>query len=809
MAGTRVFVRAGACVIGLAVILAACTAPGRPVTAAGSPVPGPPVADGGANVLLTPGGTAWTTTGDEVLRSADGGATWHAVTPVKTDCGCLGPVYFLGATDAWGLAERNIPYTSQFAARVWLTTSGGHRWTKGGSLPGEPSLDNADTSKQMDFADPRHGWILGYGVPVVPASPGATPRLEVVLWRTGNGGLTWRMTGSGGLPEAGRAARAFGGPGSCGSQDSLGLTFISATAGWLTGDGCGGSTPQAWATGDGGEHWRRITVPPPPGGWPAGGTADTEAPVFTTTMDGLLPVSTGPGRLLIYRTQDAGQRWTLASQVVTGSLERPAGLIVLSPFRWLLPVSDGLLTTGTAGRRWQLVGSGVDLPDLAGLSMLPDGTGIAEGGQPYPFAAYRTTSGGRSWSPVGRSADGTGGKAALVYGIDMTGRNRGFAYGLAGIKATSDGGRRWTSVAKSVGAISGLAFGSRRSGIAVAADSVLTTSDGGARWNPGGEPTAGPLNWVQALSGSVAVGAVCETPDAWAFERTTDGGLSWQQVRLPGGAAGGTATGGTGGGVTGRAALNGGDVTGGACGAPSGRSVCFATPRAGFYVAPAKGRLEAYRTSDAGRRWEAAAGPLPRETSGLSACGRGRLWAVALEPDSGMSEQAYAVFRSRDGGRSWRQVLAPLTAQRAPLAGTGRPGSITTAPGTGLAALDVVSPLTAWVVGSCEACGDGLLTVIRTEDGGQTWLTPGGAPATQPGGSGAQSGGASATQAGVASATQAGVVPGLATLSAASFRSATTGWLLGWPAAQRGPTVLLATHDGGASWQRIAVFGRP
>ena len=795
MARTRIFVRAGAGVAGLAVVLVACTAPGRPAAVSAAPAlpgPGAPVADGSAEVLLTPGGAAWATSSDAVLRSTDGGVTWHVVRPAKTACGCFGPVYFLGANDAWGLAERNIPYTSEFAARVWLTTSGGRRWTKGGSLPGEQGLDNADVFKQMDFADARHGWILGYGVPPSPASSGAAARLHVVLWRTGDGGLSWRMAGSGRLPEAAHAASPLGGPGSCGSQDSLGLTFTTAVTGWLTGDTCGGRTPQAWITGDGGQHWRRITVPPPPGGWPAGGTADTEAPVFTTTTDGLLPVSTGPGRLLIYRTQDAGQHWALASQVTTGSLERPAGLIALSPARWLLPVSDGLLTTGSAGRRWQLVGSGVDLQDLGALSMLPDGTGIASAGSAtYPFAAYRTTSGGRSWSPVGRSPGISGDKTTLVDGIDMTGRGRGFAYGLAGIRATRDGGRRWTPVAKSVGAISGLAFGSHRRGIAVAAYSVLTTSDGGARWNPGGEPAAGPLNWIQALSGSVAVGAVCGTSSSSALERTTDGGRSWQRVRLPGTADGPAAGGSGGSGGSGGGTAAG--LNGGACGPPSGRPVCFATPRAGFYLAPAKGRLVLYRTTDAGRTWAAAAGSLPRETAGLSACGRGFLWAVALEPYSGMGPQGYAVFRSPDGGRSWREVLASAGAKGAPLTGTGRPGSIPTAPGAGLTALDVVSPLTAWVVGSCEACGDGLLTVIRTDDGGRTWLTPGGAPAAQADG---------------VPATKAGVVPGLATLSAASFRSAATGWLLGWQSGERGPTVLLATHDGGASWQRIAVLGR-
>jgi photosystem II stability/assembly factor-like uncharacterized protein len=401
--------------------------------------------------------------------------------------------------------------------------------------------------------------------------------------------------------------------------------------------------------------------------------------------------------------------------------------------------------------------------------MLPGGTGLAAGGEPggagtYPFAAYRTASAGRSWSPVGRSPDVSGGKGSLVYGITMTSRTHGLAYGLAGIQATSDGGRRWTPVARSVGAISSLAFGDHRHGIAVAQGSLLITSDGGRHWDPGGEPAAGRLTWVQAVSGSVAVGGVCGEQDASAFERSTDGGRSWHQVTLPGAQAA--------------------SVTAGACGAAPGTAVCFATPRAGFYVAPGKHRARLQRTADGGRTWAVVAGALPRGTTGLSACGRSTLWAVADAPDSPVNEQEYAVFRSVNGGRSWIKVLAANSAQDMQPAGAGRPVSVTRAPEPSLAALGVVSPLTAWLAGSCGGCGGyGQLAIIRSGDGGATWIAPGGGPVTRP-----------------------DLVPGLSLLSAASFRSATAGWLLGWPAARSGATVLLATADGGASWQRIAVF---
>jgi len=178
------------------------------------------------------------------------------------------------------------------------------------------------------------------------------------------------------------------------------------------------------------------------------------------------------------------------------------------------------------------------------------------------------------------------------------------------------------------------------------------------------------------------------------------------------------------------------------------------------------------------------AGALPRGTTGLSACGRSTLWAVADAPDSPVNEQEYAVFRSVNGGRSWIKVLAANSAQDMQPAGAGRPVSATRAPEPSLAALGVVSPLTAWLAGSCGGCGGyGQLAIIRSGDGGATWIAPGGGPVTRP-----------------------DLVPGLSLLSAASFRSATAGWLLGWPAARSGATVLLATADGGASWQRIAVF---
>jgi hypothetical protein len=260
---------------------------------------------------------------------------------------------------------------------------------------------------------------------------------------------------------------------------------------------------------------------------------------------------------------------------------------------------------------------------------------------------------------------------------------------------------------------------------------------------------------------------------------TSDGGRHWHPGAEPAAGAGSAGAGSAGG------------IPPGACGGIQGTAACFATPSTGFYLAPANGRRPVlYRTADGGRSWHASGDPVPRGIAGLSACGGNALWAVTLQQT--MSGQPYSIVRSGDGGRTWTEVLATAGAQPASRGSAGGPAAVTAGPGPFLAALEVTGPLTAWVVGSCDQCGRGGQLAVARTDGGTSWTVPAGTSAGQP-----------------------GPVPVLATLSSASFGPASfgpapAGWLLGWPTgASAGPTVLLATGDGAASWQQIAVFPGP
>jgi hypothetical protein len=509
-----------------------------------------------------------------------------------------------------------------------------------------------------------------------------------------------------------------------------------------------------------------VTLPAPGGGWPAKATIGVRAPVFTTTADGVLPVSTGPGTLLIYQTADGGAHWLLASTVRTGAFARPAGLVVLSQRRWLLPVSDGLLATGDAGAHWRLIGSGIDLADLGPLSLLPGGAGLAAAGAPaepatYPYVVYRTSDGGARWSPQGRLPWLFGAKRpALLRGATPTGTRTGIRYGLAGIDATSDGGRRWIVAARTVGTIGQVSYGDKSHAVAITTTSVLITADGGSRWRPGGEPAAGPLSTVAMVSGSVGFGTVCTGPDTGqsALERTGNGGLSWRPVRLPGTADPGVPVGASG---------------VGPCGG-TGPAVCFATPGTGYYLTSASGKplgragskVVLYRTVDGGRAWQAVTTQVPAGVTGISACGGGVLWADAIELAS-TTGGYYAVFRSANGGAAWREVLAP------DLPGESR---VPRAPLPSLAALDVVGPRVAWIAGTCESCGR--VAVVRTADGGAAWVRPGG---------------------------QGALVPGLVQVTSASFRDSQHGWLLGLTASGSQAQVLLVTGNGGLTWRRLVM----
>jgi photosystem II stability/assembly factor-like uncharacterized protein len=244
--------------------------------------------------------------------------------------------------------------------------------------------------------------------------------------------------------------------------------------------------------------------------------------------------------------------------------------------------------------------------------------------------------------------------------------------------------------------------------------SLFLTRDDGAHWNllrlPGiegdlatnltGFASAGPQYlWFGGITGKGF--GTCQHPTApagsssvfaWgSVDRSTNGGHSWSEVRLPGcgvvtslsfsstkdGYALGPAATGTLAPYRGRLyrTVNGGRSWqlvssvpfGGALVAPpSGSSTAFPSPSEGFAVSSygtTAGWL--YRTADGGKHWQKVALASPAGYSGPALFGTPQFFSAnvglvpALLKQKATGRGALVVFLTRDGGQHWAAVFAP------------------------------------------------------------------------------------------------------------------------------------------------------
>lgn len=124
--------------------------------------------------------------------------------------------------------------------QLYRTHDGGQTWT---SLP-VPNTSGSVLS--WSFVDSYFGWALISGTT-------ATWPLPAFLYRTEDGGQTWKNLG---VPAPA-------------PDQVFEVSFTYMTTGWLSSANGG---PYAYKSGDFGETWERVPLPPPPGGWPTGGS---------------------------------------------------------------------------------------------------------------------------------------------------------------------------------------------------------------------------------------------------------------------------------------------------------------------------------------------------------------------------------------------------------------------------------------------------------------------------------------------------------------------------------------------------------
>jgi photosystem II stability/assembly factor-like uncharacterized protein len=776
-----------------------------PAAQAAQTLPAPPSGSGAPAVLALPGGVVWDYDGSQILRSTDGGAKWRAMLPTwpltQTSLQVSG-AFFLNGEDAWAETEHEWP-AQPGVTTTWQTTDGGASWRQGLSLPGglfygTPGFD------EFAFSDAEHGF--GFGVEA-PVTTGFEQQRQGYLWATANGGRDWRRVPAAGLPWQASAFSSASATG-CSVPDPFDITAVSESVVLLAEAGCPATAPGLWRSDDGGRDWRPVLLPAPPGGWAVAerwrypGVARSGAEVmgvrFFPHGQGVAAVAVRPGEVLVYRTSDDAASWSLASALGTGSLARPAGFWASTSVVWEMPAPAGLYVTTNAGQRWALRRSGLSLPGMAETSFASPASGVGfSSGLDLGLASsgdtgMRTSDGGHSWAAVQFSAPaflGNVNTEVPFSTVTFATPRVGWVGGMDGIEATTDGGKTWTAQMATAEPVEQFSFAGPEDGWALTPDQLFATSDGGAHWSAQPESRLGAFSNVQLVRPGFGVGVICGQSGGTRALATYNGGRSWGLLPLP-------------------------DPNELDCGSvpPSPGTmtgVCFGTAQTGWAVWRRPGASAIVkRTDDGGLRWSEVA-TVNTSPGPLACLGRSDVW-LGLNWMENMATVG-GVAASTDGGRTWRTSVHPAphnpfsVPSLTPTAGTpvGQLGAVQSPVGVltqPVAALAVPGPGTAvdlWEdYGPACASGFGL---AFTSDGGNHWTgAPGGGPNSR---------------CGTIAPPHLSAVPLLP--PSFSFPDPDHGFVLGpvagTPAVPKGvtepvTTALIATTDGGSSWQLLARF---
>jgi photosystem II stability/assembly factor-like uncharacterized protein len=234
----------------------------------------------------------WGLTGEDVLRTMDGGRTWMAVTPDENFSYALDQqAYFLDFTTAWILVSGG---SQTNAGHLYHTRDGGLTWQVF-----EPPFSTA----QLDFVDGRHGWALT----ITGAAAGSS---GAEIYNTTDGGAQWNLvhrTDGQSLDRGGQLPF---------SGTKNGLAFRNESHGFL-----GGSVPAEGAiylyeTNDAGISWQQSTLPLPE--YLQRSFLSFEAPEFFSPEQGKLVVHfQGPdgAGVTVFTTNNGGQRWLATNPV--------------------------------------------------------------------------------------------------------------------------------------------------------------------------------------------------------------------------------------------------------------------------------------------------------------------------------------------------------------------------------------------------------------------------------------------------------------------------------------------------------------
>jgi photosystem II stability/assembly factor-like uncharacterized protein len=318
--------------------------------------------------------TGWAQTQTQVFHTSDGATHWENVTPKPPGLPAAGVLnldssYFLSATQAWVALSMGEGKPEL----IFRTNDGGTAWLQ--------VQVQASHISAITFLDTRYGWMID-------SHAGAAGAEGADVYRTADGGTTWNRVASaapnttGALPLAGH---------------KIGLSFVSATTGWVTGADPQNNALWCYKTQDGGATWKQQALPVPAG--ISGAQFTLNPPTFFDGRRGVMSAGyTASGALgvVFYVTQNGGQSWTVSSPT-------PGSASVTNQLDTLhLWATDGslLFASRDGGQHWETMIARDNFKNVSTLNFVSLQVGFALSVKDGSAYVLKTTDGGQTWAVV-------------------------------------------------------------------------------------------------------------------------------------------------------------------------------------------------------------------------------------------------------------------------------------------------------------------------------------------------------------------------------------------------------------------------
>lgn len=325
-----------------------------------------------SNLTMENSTTGWSFSGHQVFHTTDGGQRWTNVTPADVTHSAK--------------IHQLIRVTSQFSSfqSAWVvsqtrfdtfvlshTQNAGQHWTqKSFHLPG---IETHFSLHQIDFTNALQGWIV--------LSPGAFgPAFPVQVWKTANGGTTWRLI---------YQNNAIGGA----------MSFNGLQNGWMVMQQFANTGRPLFAlyhSTNAGHTWKSVSFKSVPN------LDNLGSPTFTD-QHGLLAVVgnfTAPSQYLaVLRSGDGGQHWGAMSPKLSALTTDYADVQTIGGhLAWAL--SSGKLWRSTnGGHAWTYQSADRFLAHAMGMNFLNAKVGWIWKTSPMGTTQlWETLSGGRHWT---------------------------------------------------------------------------------------------------------------------------------------------------------------------------------------------------------------------------------------------------------------------------------------------------------------------------------------------------------------------------------------------------------------------------